>query len=171
MLAKQIRDAAYLEGDFTTRSGKKTTYYIDKYLFETKPEILKSLAREFATKLPDASTYDRIAGPELGAVSLAAAVSMEVGKPFLIVKKAKKDYGTQNLIEGAYTAGERVVVLEDVITTGGAVLTACDVLKSESLEIVKIVAAIDRQEGAVEAIQDAGYAVDSVLTSTDLANA
>ena len=167
-LAAAIYDAAYLTGEFQTRSGKHTNFYIDKYRFSSDPVILAAVAERIAALLPDASTYDRIAAPELGAVSIAAAVSLVTKKPFIIVRKSNKDYGTQRSIEGIYTANDRVVVIEDVITTGGAVLTACDTLKQNQLTPVHIVAVINREEGAVETIQAAGYSVSSVVSAHDL---
>jgi len=118
-LARRIKDAAYLEGDFVLRSGKRSKYYLDKYLFETQPDILAELGRLFAERAADA---DVIAGPELGAVALAAATSLASGKPFAIVRKAKKDYATGKLIEGTPVAGKRVLLVEDVGTTAGAAL-------------------------------------------------
>lgn len=167
-LIAAIKDAAYLEGEFITRSGKPTTYYIDKYLFETRPEILKPLADELAGLFPDADTYDRIAAPELGAVPIAAVVSIVLNKPFVIVKKASKGYGTSKLIEGAYNKGDRVVMLEDVMTTGGAVLRACDIAKDAGLDVQSIVGIINREEGAIETIEAAGYSVSALITASQL---
>ncbi|MFC1752877.1 orotate phosphoribosyltransferase [Thermoproteota archaeon] len=167
-LVSSVKKAAYLEGEFITRAGKKTNYYIDKYLFETRPDILMPLAIELAKCFPSPETYDRIAAPELGAVPLAAVVSLQVKKPFIIVKKAVKGYGTQKLIEGAFNPGERVVVLEDVLTTGGAVLRACDIIKENKLSIVKIIGVINREEGAFENIHAQGYEVDALISTTDL---
>lgn len=167
-LVRQVKKAAFLEGEFVTRSGKKTNYYIDKYLFETQPEILDAIADAIVALLPDSSTYDRLAAPELGAVSLAALVSVKAKKPFVIVRKGAKGYGTSNLLEGAYQSGERVVVVEDVLTTGGAVLNACHVLKEEGLTIHKIIGVVNREEGAFENIQNEGFDVSAVLTTSDL---
>ena len=167
-LVRRIKAAAYLEGEFVTRAGKKTNYYVDKYLFSTDPYILEPLAKALASLLPDAGTYDRIAAPELGAVALAAAVSLVAKKPFVIVRKADKGYGTNKMMEGTISAGERVVVLEDVITTGGAVLKACDVLKDNAIKIVKLIGVINREEGGIENIQAQGYAVEALITTTDL---
>ncbi|MCP4049948.1 MAG: orotate phosphoribosyltransferase [bacterium] len=167
-LIKRIKDVAYLEGDFTTRAGKKTSYYIDKYLFETLPDVLDSLADELLKLLPDSSSYDRLAAPELGAVPIAAIVSIKADKPFIIVKKKSKEYGTQKLIEGKYEPGDRTVVLEDILTTGGAVLRACDILLENKLEIVDIIGVINREEGAFENIREKGFNVSSFLSRTDL---
>lgn len=167
-LLKLISDSAFLKGDFITRAGKKTNYYIDKYLFETKPSILDPLADEIVKQLPPSSEYDRIAAPELGAVSIATAVSLKAQKPFIIVKKEVKDYGTKKLIEGTYQKQERVVVLEDILTTGGAVLRACDILVKEGLQILKIIAVFNREEGADEAIRAKGFSYQALFSRSDL---
>lgn len=163
-----LKAAAFLEGDFTTRAGKKTSYYIDKYLFETLPEILDPLTTHLAALFPPPDTYDRIAAPELGAVSLAAVLSVKLKKPFVIVKKKTKDYGTKKLIEGAHHAGERYVVIEDILTTGGAVLNACDVLTNAGMTIVHIIGVLNREEGADEAITQKGFTVQSLYSKTEL---
>src|SRR3954468_14552407 len=103
-LAKRVREVALLEGDFTLRSGKKSKFYFDKYLFETQPDILEAMGREIAARLPAGT--QRIAGPELGAVALAAAASLASRVPFFIVRNAKKDYGTSKTIEGKLLKGE-----------------------------------------------------------------
>jgi len=169
-LAKRVKEVAYLTGEFTTRAGKKTDYYIDKYLFETTPDILDAITDEIVSRLPDPSTYDRIAAPELGAVPLAAVVSVKAQKPYVIVKKASKEYGTKKDIEGKYEAGEKMVVLEDVLTTGGAVLRACEILKNNNIEIVDIIGVINREEGAMENIAEAGFTGQALITTTDLRN-
>src|SRR5215217_3695348 len=97
-LAKRIADLALLRGEFTLRSGRKSNYYLDKYRFETQPDILRALGDLFAERV--SARTDRIAGAELGAVPLAAAAAMASGKPILFIRNQKKDYGTANQIEG-----------------------------------------------------------------------
>ena len=167
-LLQDLKAAAYLEGEFVTRAGKKTSYYIDKYLFETKPHILEPLADAITALLPDPSTYDRLAAPELGAVPIASLVSVKAKKPFVIVRKAMKDYGTKRPIEGEYHEGERVVVLEDVLTTAGAVLQACDHLREANLEIVEVIGIINREEGAAENLSAAGLSFKAFVTANEL---
>lgn len=167
-LLKAIKKAAFLEGDFITRAGKKTNYYIDKYLFETDPYILDLLATEIVKILPDPSTYDRLAAPELGAVAIAAAVAIKVKKPFCIVKKQSKEYGTQKLIEGLCQSGEKMVILEDILTTGGAALRACDILIEKGIQIVELIGVINREEGADENIKAKGIRYKALFSRTDL---
>src|SRR5206468_12129645 len=133
-LLEAIREHAYLEGDFVLRSGRKSRYYLDKYRFETRPELLEALADRIAARVsevePDAV---RLAGPELGAVVLAAATSLRSGLPFLIVRKGGKGYGTDNRLEGAFEAGECVCLIEDVVTSGGAAAEAGEALREAGL--------------------------------------
>jgi orotate phosphoribosyltransferase len=167
-LGKKILEAAYLEGDFTLRSGQKSKYYLDKYLFETKPDILGPLAKELAKKLPPLNSFDRIAGPELGAVALAAALSVETGKPFVIVRKGQKGYGTDKVVEGEIKAGERVVIVEDILTTGGAALEAAQKLSQMQIKVLLVLGVIDREQGARDNFTKAGFKMDSVFTKTEL---
>ena len=165
--AQALKAAAYLEGDFTLRSGKKSKYYLDKYLFETQPGLLRELGKRFARFVHDG--IDRIAGAELGAIALAAATSLETGKPFVIVRNSKKaDYGTGKLIEGKLEKGDRVLVVEDICTSGGQAIEAMKVLTSLGATIDKLVVVIDRQEGGRQNVEEAGFAMDSLLTSADL---
>lgn len=164
-LARRIKESAYLEGDFLLRSGKRSKYYLDKYLFETQPDILAELGRRFAQHASDA---DMIAGAELGGVPLAAAASMAALKPYIIVRNAKKDYGTGKMMEGKLLPAARVLLVEDIATTGGQVLEAAKVLSAAGATVTKIVCTIDRQEGARENIESAGYKFESLLTKSDL---
>jgi orotate phosphoribosyltransferase len=165
-LAKRIADVSLLRGEFLLRSGRKSNYYLDKYRFETQPDVLIELGKLFAEKVT--AGVDRIAGAELGAVSLAAAASMASGKPFVIVRNQKKDYGTSKLVEGILNAGDTVLIVEDVLTTGGQVLEAAQSLKDAGAKIDRIVAVIDRQEGARQNIESAGYVFEALFTTTDL---
>jgi orotate phosphoribosyltransferase len=153
-LIKRIKETAYLEGDFILRSGKRSKYYLDKYLFETCPDILKELGREFAKHISDDITL--IAGAELGGVALAAATAMETGKNWVIIRNSKKGYGTGKLL------------VEDIATTGGQVLEAAKVITEAGAKVKKIVAVIDRKQGAAENITTAGYKFESLLTKDDL---
>ncbi|MFN0135730.1 MAG: orotate phosphoribosyltransferase [Phycisphaerae bacterium] len=166
-LAASLKRHALLEGDFTLRSGRKSKYYLDKYLFETQPSLLKELAARFA-KFVDKNTQ-RIAGAELGAVALATATSLETGLPFVIVRNSKKaDYGTGKLIEGKLEAGERVLLVEDIATSGGQALEAAKTLQNQGAIVTAIVAVIDRQEGARATIEGAGVRFEALFTSEDL---
>jgi orotate phosphoribosyltransferase len=171
-LLSAIREHAYLEGDFVLRSGRHSSYYLDKYRFETRPDLLAALAERIAAQVaevePDA---DRIAGPELGAVALAAAASLRSGLPFLIVRKAAKDYGTANRLEGVFEAGERVCLVEDVVTSGGAAAEAVQALRAAGLECRNAVCVVDRDEGGVDALARLGVRMWPLFRTADVAAA
>ena len=152
-LREALREHAVLEGDFVLRSGRRSSVYFDKYRFETRPELLGPLGERLAAAAlevePDA---DALAGPELGAVALAASASLASGLPFLIVRKEAKGYGTENRLEGAFEPGQRVCLIEDVVTSGGAAVEAVDVLRAAGLECRHAVCVVDREEGGVDAL-------------------
>jgi orotate phosphoribosyltransferase len=165
-LAHRIADVSLLRGEFILRSGRKSNYYLDKYRFETQPDVLIELGKMFAARIGPG--VDRIAGAELGAVPLAAAAAMASGKPFVIVRNQKKDYGTGKLVEGILNAGDTVAIVEDVLTTGGQVLEAAKTLKDAGAKIDRIIAVIDRMEGARQNIESAGYIFEALFTTEDL---
>ena len=152
-LAAQIREVAYLEGDFVLRSGRRSSYYLDKYRFGTRPDLLGPLGDAIASSIrehePEAT---RIAAPELGAVSLAAAASLASGLPFVIVRKEAKEHGTANRLEGSYEEGECVCLVEDVVTSGGAAIAAVEALREAGLRVSNAVCVVDREEGGVDAL-------------------
>ena len=165
-LIKRIKETSYLEGEFILRSGKKSNYYMDKYLFETCPDILKALAKEFAAHIDSDTTL--IAGAELGGVALAAATAMEADKNWIIVRNSKKGYGTSKMVEGKLAAGDKVLLVEDIATTGGQVIEAATIITEAGAKVQKIVCVIDRKQGARENIEQAGFVFDSIVTKEDL---
>ena len=166
-LARAIRRTAYLTGSFRLRSGQTSSFYWDKYRFESDPEILRSLAIELERLLPS-SPFDRLAGLELGGVPLATALALETGRPCLFVRKAAKDYGTMNLVEGGFVPGDQVVVVEDVITTAGQVVTSVGDMRALGLVIDHVLCVIDRQQGGREKLDAAGCSLRSVFTLDEL---
>lgn len=166
-LARAIKAAAYLEGDFVLSSGKRSKYYLDKWRFETDPKLLREIARALAALLPSAPP-DRIAGVELGGVPLAAALSLETNIPSLIVRRQAKEYGTAKEIEGVWNAGERVVLVEDVLTTAAQAINAAQRLSNLGLRVERILYVIDREEGADANIRGAGFEPAPLLRKSDL---
>jgi orotate phosphoribosyltransferase len=168
-LLEALREHAYLEGDFVLRSGRRSRYYLDKYRFETRPELLGALGARIATRVADVeSGAARLAGPELGAVALAAAASLSSGLPFLIVRKEQKEYGTGRRLEGAFEPGERICLVEDVVTTGGAAVDAVHALREAGLECRAAVCVVDREEGGVDALARAGVRLWSLFRARDI---
>ena len=165
-LAKQIRAVSYLTGEFVLRSGNISTFYWDKYRFESHPTLLTAIAEEMAKLLP--AECDGLAGLELGGIPLATALSLQTGLPCFYVRKEAKTYGTCNLIEGGVQAGSTLVVIEDVITTAGQVCTSIEQIRAEGYTVEHVVAAIDRQAGGAAKINALGCSFASVFTLAEL---
>jgi orotate phosphoribosyltransferase len=167
-LGDRLLAASYLEGDFLLRSGRRSRFYLDKYLFSTQPDLLRDIAAGLAQKLPAREPFELLAGPELGAVAIVAAVSLTSGKPFVIVRKGAKGYGTDKAMEGRAEPGQRVVMIEDVVTSGGAALMAVDNLREAGLVVDTLLCVVDREEGGREQIEAKGLAFDPLFTATSL---
>ena len=145
-LASRIRDAALLEGDFVLSSGERSSFYVDKYLFSTEPNLLRDVADALAAQIPE--EVERLAGVELGAVPLVVATALASGLPYVIVRKSAKEYGSSagRNIEGNLQRGETVALVEDVVTTGTQAVRAARNLDEAGAEVVTIVAVLDRRE-------------------------
>ena len=165
-LARDLVAASYLKGDFVLRSGKRSNRYFDKFLFETDPALLRRLGRHLAALVPPET--QRLAAPELGAVLLGGAVSMETGLPLVLVRKERKSYGTSKQIEGILKPGERITVIEDVVTTGGDSLRSAQVLRDAGVDVIHLVVVLDRGEGGEENIRSAGIPYSPLFRITDL---
>lgn len=168
-LRESLVEHAYLEGDFVLRSGRRSSYYLDKYRFETQPEVLRALGDRIAAVVREAEPDAvRLACPVLGAVVLAASASLASGLPFVIVRDEAKDYGTANRIEGAFEPGERVCLVEDIVTSGGALTEAVEALRAARLECRTAVCVVDREEGGVDALARQGVRLHALFRATDL---
>ncbi|HEV2035819.1 MAG TPA: orotate phosphoribosyltransferase [Candidatus Dormibacteraeota bacterium] len=165
-LGRELVAASYLKGDFILRSGKRSNRYFDKFLFETEPALLRRLGRHLAALVPGGT--QRLAAPELGAVLLGGAVSMETGLPLVLVRKEPKGYGTSKQIEGRFEAGDKVTVIEDVVTTGGDSLRSAQVLRDAGVEVIHLVVVLDRGEGGEENIRQAGIPYSPLFRIQDL---
>ena len=165
-LAADIDATCRLTGEFTLRSGQVSSEYFDKYLFEADPLLLARVAREMAQLLP--SELDLLGGLEMGGIPIATSVSGILGIPTLFVRKDAKTYGTCKLAEGPEYDGKRVVLIEDVITTGGAVRDATNALRAGGAVVDVVVCAIDRSPADVNPLADVGLEVRAVLTKADL---
>jgi orotate phosphoribosyltransferase len=154
------------------RSGKTARYYLDKYRFETRPDLLRALGERLASAVsehePDATL---IAGPELGAVALAASASLASGLPFLIVRKEPKGYGTDNRLEGVYAAGDCACLVEDVVTSGGAAVSAVQALREAGLRVSTAVCVVDREEGGVDELARHAVRLRPLYRASDVLSA
>jgi orotate phosphoribosyltransferase len=168
-LGLQIVEAALLEGDFLLRSGKRSHWYLDKYRFETRPDLLRALGERLAESIQEVEPETvRIAGPALGAVALAASAAMASGVPFIIVRGETKEYGTANRIEGPHGVGERVCLVEDVVTSGGALLEAVEAVRAAGLVVRHAICVVDREEGGADTLARVGVRLSSLYTAGDL---
>jgi orotate phosphoribosyltransferase len=165
-LGREIIETSYVEGEFTLSSGRRSTYIFDKYAFETRPKLLDAIAESMAKMLN--SDVSRIAGMELGGVPLATALSLKTGLPFVIVRKGKKGYGIDRSIEGDLTPGEKVVIVEDIATTGAQALLAAKTIEEAGAKVSGIVYVVDREEGAREGVESKGYRFDALFTKSGL---
>jgi orotate phosphoribosyltransferase len=169
-LAEQIRGAAYLEGDFVLRSGRRSSYYLDKYRFETRPEILRPLGELLAAAIAEHEPEAvRIACPVLGAVPVATAASLASGLPFVIVRDEAKGYGTANRIEGVFEEGECVCLVEDIVTSGGAAVETVHALREAGLRVSTAICVVDREEGGVDELARHAVRLWPLLRASELA--
>lgn len=168
-LARRLAERALLHGDFVLRSGTRSSVYLDKYRFETDPALLGPLAAalgEIASRVePDAQ---RLAGPELGAVPLVTALSLRDGRPFVIVRGKAKEYGTANRLEGVFEQGERVLLVEDIVTSGGAALDAVFALREAGLTVENALCVLDRDEGGRESLAAVQITLHPLFGRADL---
>jgi orotate phosphoribosyltransferase len=168
-LGARLREHALLEGDFLLRSGRRSTYYLDKYRFETLPELLGPLGERLAAAVREYEPESvRLAGPALGAVALAASASLASSLPFVIVRDTAKEYGTANRIEGPFEAGELVCLIEDVVTSGGALAEAVEALREGGLVVRNAICVVDREEGGADALARLGVRLRSLYTAGEL---
>jgi orotate phosphoribosyltransferase len=165
-LAVAIRVKARLEGSFLLRSGAVATEYFDKYRFESEPELLRAIAEQLAPLVP-AST-DLLAGLELGGVPIATALSLHTGVPCVFVRKRAKDYGTCRLAEGADVAGRRLLVVEDIVTSGGQVVSSSEELRGLGAIVEHAVCVIDRRSGGREKLRAAGVELHALFTNDEI---
>jgi orotate phosphoribosyltransferase len=165
-LARDIDAACRLTGEFTLRSGQVAGEYFDKYLFETDPDLLARVAAAMVRLLPDDT--DLLGGLEMGGIPIVTVLSAQSRIPALFVRKEAKTYGTCKLAEGPDVAGRRVTLVEDVITTGGAVRNAAVALRDAGAAVETVVCAIDRSPGPDSPLADVGLEIRSVLTKADL---
>jgi orotate phosphoribosyltransferase len=168
-LARRVHAASHLTGTFVLRSGATSSEYFDKYRFESDPRLLREIAEAMAALLPAGA--DGLAGLELGGVPLATVLSQVTGLPAGFVRKQAKPYGTRRLAEGLDVAGRRLVVVEDVVTSGGAVVDSCRALRAEGAEVAVAICVIDREAGGPANLAEIGIELRPLFTMTQLTRA
>lgn len=165
-LAARIYSRAHLSGHFVLRSGASSSEYFDKYLFEADPMLLREIAEALAPLVPRET--QALAGLELGGVPIATVLSQVTGLPALFVRKQAKSYGTCKLAEGGDVAGRRLVVVEDVVTSGGQVVASCGELEALGADILRVLCVIDRESGGGANLRRAGLELRALLTMSQL---
>ena len=168
-LAKRIYDTAHITGDFTLRSGAKSTEYFDKYLFEADPKLLKDIAAAMVKLVPPG--IDALAGLEMGGIPIATMLSQLTGLPVLFVRKKAKDYGTCKIAEGGAVSGRKLLIVEDVVTSGGAILDAAQALRAEGAVLGQVVCVIDRESGGPANLAKADLILTPLFTMAELKRA
>ncbi len=165
-LAAAVFDRSHLTGSFLLRSGAVSSEYFDKYRFEADPRLLRSLADALAELVPEGTEV--LAGLELGGVPLAVALGQVTGLPTAFVRKAAKPYGTRRVAEGSDVEGRRVLVVEDVVTSGGQVVASTRDLRDLGADVDHALCVIDREAGGPDALATIGVALRPLFTMTDL---
>jgi orotate phosphoribosyltransferase len=168
-LAAAIHTASHLVGTFQLRSGRTASEYFDKYRFESDPVLLRAIAEHAADRIPPGTEV--LAGLELGGVPIATALGLASGHPIAFARKAAKPYGTRQLAEGADVTGRRVLIVEDVITSGGQVVQSAADLRELGAIVGEVLCVVDRQEGAVENLAEHGLTAIALFTADELSAA
>lgn len=168
-LAQKIRATSRLSGSFTLRSGKVSDTYFDKYQFEAKPRLLLEIATEMAALIPEGTEV--LAGLEMGGIPLVTVLSQVTGLPAAFIRKEAKEYGTCRYAEGANFSNKKFILVEDVVSSGGAILDALDKLRTDGLEPSLALCVIDRETGGKEALSSAGVQLVSLFTYTQIETA
>ena len=169
MLALRIYDAAHITGEFILRSGAKSNEYFDKYLFEADPLLLKAIAEALVPLVPPG--IDALAGLEMGGIPIATMLSQFTGLPVLFVRKKAKDYGTCKIAEGGQVQGRKLLIVEDVVTSGGAILDAAKALVAEGAVLDQVVCVIDRESGGAANLAKVNLVLKPLYTMSELKRA
>lgn len=165
-LASQVFKLSHRTGTFKLRSGQVSNEYFDKYQFESRPQILREIAKQLVSLLP--SDTDLLGGLEMGGIPIATAIAFETGHDVVFVRKAAKDYGTCRFAEGPEIKGRKITLIEDVITTGGQVIQSAGDLRGDGAIITDVVGVIDRSEGKTEKLKAAGLSLHALFTMAEL---
>jgi len=168
-LAKAIYETSNLKGEFLLRSGVVSNEYFDKYLFEAKPQLLNEIGQSMASLIPD--NIEVLAGLEMGGIPVVTILSQVSGLPSLFVRKEAKGYGTRKLAEGGEIKNRRMVIVEDVVTSGGQILLSAKALRDQGALIDTVLCVIDREAGGKENLQKDGLELRALLRKSELENA
>ena len=168
-LARRVYATAHITGEFTLRSGAKSNEYFDKYLFEADPDLLKHIAIAMVPLVPPG--IDALAALEMGGIPIGTMLSQLTGLPLLFVRKKAKDYGTCKIAEGGQVSGRRLLIVEDVVTSGGAILDAAKALRAEGANLAQVVCVIDRESGGAANLAKSDLILTALFTMSELKKA
>ncbi len=160
-----ISSGAVKFGDFTLTSGRKSSFYVDVKKASTKPEILDQIAREMSELV---GNENLLAGMELGAVPIVVALALETKKDYVILRKGKREHGTGRQIEGDFHPGEKVLIVEDVATTGGSAVRSAEILREAGLIVDRVLVVVDREEGGKESLAEIGVELLPLVRMSEL---
>ncbi|MGZ0152801.1 orotate phosphoribosyltransferase [Kribbella sp. WER1] len=166
-LGRRVHATAHLTGEFVLRSGQTTTEYFDKYRFEADPVLLDQITAAMVPLIPAGTEV--LAGLEMGGIPVVTALGRHTGLPCAFVRKEAKTYGTRRLAEGAETAGRRVTIVEDVVTTGGQIVLSTNELRALGAEVADALCVINRNDGTPAPLTEAGLTLHALLTREHLA--
>ena len=166
ILAREIFRVSNIKGNFTLRSGIQTSEYFDKYLFEAQPDLLLEIAKQLKLLIPN--NVDALAGLEMGGIPIATALSLRTGIPLIFVRKKAKSYGTCKLAEGGTVAGKKLLIIEDVVTSGSAIIEAVDKLRTLGANIDRALCVIDREGTGKKNLQNIGIEFRPLFTKSYL---
>lgn len=165
-LAKEIYKVSYITGEFLLRSGKISNEYFDKYQFESYPQILNSIADHLLDILP--VDFDYLAALEMGGIPIGTALSLKANKPILFIRKRSKEYGTRKFAEGPDLIGKKLLIVEDVVTTGGQILLSVNELRDAGAIITDTICVIDRESGGIEALKHVNLNLHALYTMSEI---
>lgn len=165
-LAERVLQKSKIFGSFTLRSGKTSESYFDKYLFESDPILLADIARQMKSRIPEGTEI--LAGLEMGGIPVATALSLQTGLHCAFIRKEAKAYGTCKYSEGANLKDKKVLLIEDVVSSGGAIIDAANMLRNDGIEVIKVLCVIDRETGGLENLRGQGIELLSLFKQSDL---
>jgi orotate phosphoribosyltransferase len=165
-LARRIRQVARIHGTFKLRSGIVSDTYFDKFLFESNPELLRETAELLTALVP--TDAEVLCGLEMGGIPVVTVLSQVTGLPAAFMRKSRKTYGTEKYAEGPPLSGKSIVLIEDVVSTGGALLDAASMLRADGIRVSLAICVIDRQTGGREALAEAGIELRSLFTMEEV---
>jgi len=165
-LAQKIFNVSHIKGEFKLRSGIISNEYFDKYQFESRPELLSEISLHLKPIITN--DFDILAGLEVGGIPIATALGLQINRPIVFVRKKAKEYGTAKLVEGIEIKNSKLLIVEDVVTSGGQIVLSAGDLRKCGANVEKAICVIDREQGGKEALSKIGIELISLFTMSEL---